>query len=186
MGWLRARGRMFHCWLLMGLLSACAGGPVDKDKLPASQLAYPSSTSSHPINATKAKVSVGGQLRISYLDGDLEIPVSGDLLAPVSTDPSLRELIPPIIHFQALQAGPADQTAPGTTVSIRPVEAWRELIYQLEREIAALVPGQGEHATEPNTSKKKKKTIKINELPRQLCRAAKRRGTGNRTVVIII
>jgi len=143
MGWLRARGRMFHCWLLMGLLSACAGGPVDKDKLPASQLAYPSSTSSHPINATKAKVSVGGQLRISYLDGDLEIPVSGDLLAPVSTDPSLRELIPPIIHFQALQAGPADQTAPGTTVSIRPVEAWRELIYQLEREIAALVPGQG-------------------------------------------
>jgi len=129
--------------LIMGLLSACAGGPDVKDKLPASQLAYLSSSSARPITATKAEVSIGGQLHISYMDGDREMPVSGDLLAPGSTDPSLRELIPPIIRFQALQAEPANQTTPGTAVNIRPVEAWRELIRQLEREIAALVPGQG-------------------------------------------
>ncbi len=129
--------------LIIGLLSACAGGPDDKDKLPASQLAYLASSSARPIIATKAEVSVGGQLNISYMDGDREIPVSGDLLAPGSTDPSLRDLIPPIIRFQALQAEPAGQKTTGTAVNIRPVEAWRELIRQLEREIAALVPGRG-------------------------------------------
>lgn len=140
----RAKSRISRglCYLLIGLLGACSSAPVDQGSLTRSQLAYSSSTGTRPIVATEAKVSAGGELYLTFLDGGQEVSVTGPLTASTPAVPATGDQSPPIVQFQEARHLPG-QAAHGTPVSIRSIEAWQELIHQLEHEIAALVPGEG-------------------------------------------
>jgi len=114
-GWLTL---VLYC-VTIGLFSACA---TDEERLPWSQLGYPSATGTRPLLATRAVITAADQLQIDYRNGDDETSASIPVFAPTPVDPAHQRAAPPVVPFEPSGPTEARSADRRETVRIRSIK----------------------------------------------------------------
>ena len=130
------------CGLCILLTAACATDRKDEDASSAPQLASPYAVTDQPLIATGAGMLAGDILRIRFSDGTREFIADAPLPENIA-DARTGHVSPPVAPFETVGPETSATPTPDVQISIRPVEAWRELIRQLEQELAGLMNGRG-------------------------------------------